>query len=231
LTPEEVGRLLADTHRYRELDIDLLVSHLACADDPDHVLNRQQLEVFAVIWQKLHAVGIGRRATLANSSGVFLGSEFHFDLARPGAALYGINPVPGRANPMRQVVRLQAKIRQVRVIDRPKTVGYGATYKATAPTRIGTVGVGYADGYLRSLSNRGVGFVQNYKVPIVGRVSMDLLTIDLSGVPEALAQPGELVDLIGPNNPVDDVAARAGTIGYEVLTSLGARYKYSYVGG
>jgi alanine racemase len=170
------------------------------------------------------------RRSLAASAGIFLGPEFHYDLARPGAALYGVAPLAGRSNPMRQVIRLQGKILQVRRVDTGGTVGYGAAHRFARPARVATVGVGYADGYLRSLSNRGSAYVGERRVPVVGRVSMDLITLDVSALPEEEARPGTLVDLVGPHNPVDALAAEAGTIGYEILTSLGSRYARRYVG-
>jgi alanine racemase len=132
---------------------------------------------------------------------------------------------------MTQVVRLQGKILQVREIDSPETVGYGATHRAGGRERIATVAVGYADGYLRALSNRGSGYIGEIRVPLVGRVSMDLITFDVSAVPGSQARPGDMIDVIGPFNPIDRIAAEAGTIGYEILTSLGARYYRVYRGG
>lgn len=227
LPPDELAKLEIEPSRVDSLNIHCVISHLACADEPDHPKNAEQLDAFR------HARGVlpQGRASLANSSGIFLGADYHFDLARPGAALYGIAPVPGRANPMAQVVRLQGKIAQVRGVDTPQTVGYGATHRAEGPARIATVPVGYADGYLRYLSNKGSGYIGNIPVPVVGRVSMDLITFDITGVPEHLCPVGGLIDLIGPNNPVDQVAIDAGTIGYEILTSLGNRYHRVYVGG
>ena len=163
-------------------------------------------------------------ASFANSSGIFLGADYHFDLARPGIAVYGGNPLPGTPNPMAQVIRLQGKILQVRDVDTPQTVGYGATHRFAGPARVATVGVGYADGFLRSLSNSGSGFIGDIEAPIVGRVSMDLITLDVTSVPEDQCAPGGRVDLIGPHNPVDAVGDAAGTISYEILTSLGTRY-------
>jgi len=227
LPPDELARLDIEPGRVDGLNIHYVLSHLACADEPDHAKNAEQLAAFHHV-RRILPQG---RASLANSSGIFLGSDFHFDLARPGAALCGLAPVPGRANPMAQVVRLQGKIAQVRDVDTPQTVGYGATHKVQGPTRIATVPVGYADGYLRYLSNKGTGYIGNIPVPIVGRVSMDLITLDVSGVPEHLCSVGGLVDLIGPHNPVDHLADEAGTIGYEILTSLGNRYHRVYVGG
>jgi alanine racemase len=201
-----------------------LISHLACADEAEHPLNRRQLERFAAARKRLGDLP----ASLAASSGIFLGSAFHFDFVRPGAALYGVNPQPGSANPMRQVVRLKGRILQVREIDAGETVGYGATHIAAAPSRLATVAVGYADGWLRSLSRRGTGRIGGKRVPLVGRVSMDLAVFDVSAADPALVRPGELIDLLDDEYGVDSVAAEAGTIGYEILTSLGRRYHRVY---
>jgi alanine racemase len=227
LPPDELAVLQAEPERLAGILVAYLISHLACADEPDHAMNRQQLDAF-----KAALSGLPPRAvSFANSSGIFLDPEYHFDLARPGVALYGVAPVAGEPNPMAQVVRLQGKIQQVRAVDSPQTVGYGATHRVTRKGRIATVPVGYADGYLRSLSNCGSGYIGDIRVPVVGRVSMDLITLDVSAVPEDQARPGTLVDLIGPHNPVDAVAGEAGTIGYEILTSLGQRYHRVYAGG
>lgn len=166
--------------------------------------------------------------SVANSSGIFLGPLAASDLARPGAALYGINPTPGCANPMRTVVTLEARILQIREIEPGESVGYNATWVAARPSRIATVAAGYADGYLRSLSGRGVGRVAGRQVPLAGRVSMDLLTFDVTDAPEAA--PGGWVRLLGPDLPPDAVAERAGTNAYEILTALGARYRRHYHG-
>ena len=149
---------------------------------------------------------------------------------RPGIALYGGNPTPNEVNPVTEVVRLRGKIIQVRKIDSPQSVGYGATYRVAGPRRIATVPVGYADGYLRSLSGNGIASIAGISVPIVGRVSMDLITLDITDVPEADAQPGVMVDLIGGAGPdLESVAARARTIEYEILTSLGTRFHRRYL--
>jgi len=132
---------------------------------------------------------------------------------------------------MSQVIRLQGKILQIRDVDTPQTVGYGATHRITGPGRIATVGVGYADGYLRSASGAGTAYIDGIPIPVVGRVSMDMITLDVTSVPENLARPGMTVDLIGPHHDVDDLAGEADTIGYELLTSLGSRYHRIYTGG
>ncbi len=227
LPASELDALAAEPRRLEGIELGHVMSHLACADAPEHPLNAAQLAEFRAARARLPAAP----ASFANSSGIFLGADYHFDLGRPGIALYGVNPIPGRANPMRQVVRLQGKILQVREIDAPRTVGYGATHRAAGPSRVATVAVGYADGYLRSLSNRGSAWLGNQRVPVVGRVSMDLITLDVTGAAPGSAHPGAFVDLIGPELPADDVAAAAGTIGYEILTALGQRYHRVYQGG
>ncbi len=222
LARPEAERLAANPSLAAGIDITLVMSHLVVSEEPEHPLNRAQLARFTALrqrWPKL-------RTSLANSSGVFLGPEWRFDMVRPGAATYGINPLPGHANPMHGVVTLSAPVLQVRAIDHPESVGYGATHRVSGPTRIATIGCGYADGWLRSLSNRGSAFVGATRVPVVGRVSMDLITLDVTAVPDL--QVGDRVELMGPHLPVDEVADAAGTNGYEVLTRLGARFHRVY---
>ena len=225
LSPAEADRLAAEPARLAGLDIRYWLSHLACADEPEHPLNREQLARIKALAGKLPKAPI----SFANSSGIFLGPDYHFAQCRPGCALYGINPVPGQPNAMRQVARLDAKVLQIRTIDRPQTVGYGATHRAAGPTRVGTIAVGYADGWLRSLSSRGFAIFNGIKVPFLGRVSMDLITIDATAVPQL--QPGDFVELMGNTLTSDHVADIAGTIGYEVLTRLGSRFHRRYVNG
>jgi alanine racemase len=203
-----------------------LISHLACADEPDHPLNEVQQARFASARSRLGLVP----ASLAASSGIFLGRAFHYDFVRPGAALYGINPQPGGLNPMRQVVRLRGRILQIREVDRGASVGYGATHLMDAPGRLATVAVGYADGWLRSLCPRGSGRLGGKRIPHLGRVSMDLAVFDVSDVDPAIARPGEFIELLGEDYGVDAAAGDAGTIGYEILTALGRRYHRVYRG-
>jgi alanine racemase len=224
LPADELDRLAAEPRRLEGIALAYVISHLACAEEADHPLNARQLAAFVAARARLPAAP----ASFANSSGIFLGSAYHFDLCRPGVALYGVNPTPERPNPMSQVVKLQGKILQVRAIDAPESVGYGALFQASGPRRIATVGVGYADGYLRSLSNRGQALIGGKRVPVVGRVSMDLLTLDVSSLPEAAARPGTSVELIGGAQDVDALARQAGSIGYEILTALGRRYHRVY---
>lgn len=229
LPPEEVARLAAEPERLAGLELALVMSHLACAEQPETAMNETQLSEFKAARAALGPAAATAESSLANSSAIFLGPQFHFDLARPGAALYGLNPTPGKANPMSEVVCLQGKILQVRRVDSSRSVGYGAAHVVTRPSRIATVPVGYADGYLRSASNRASGYVRGVQVPIVGRVSMDMITLDVTDLPPEHAQPGALVDLIGGPHSIDALAAEAGTIGYEILTSLGRRYRRHYI--
>jgi len=228
LEAREVTALAADPALLAGLDIRFVMSHLACGDEPDHPLNAQQLAAFTAARAQVPALAAAR-ASFANSGGIFLGPAYHFDLARPGAALYGLKPHHSAANPMAQVVRLQGKILQVRDVDTPMTVGYGAAHRVTGKARIATVGVGYADGYRQSLTNRGHAYLGDLRVPVVGRVSMDLISLDVSQAPAALAVPGALVDLLGPQHSPDALAAEASTIGYEILTGLGRRFARIYV--
>ena len=224
LGPDELEALVSMPEWLNGIDLRFWMTHLACADEIESPMSAQQLGRFRTALARLPSA----KASFANSSGIFHGRSFHFDLARPGCALYGVNPTPHAANPMRGVMRLDARILQVRSIDSPATVGYGAAHRVEGPTKIATIAVGYADGYLRSLSGRGHVHVDGVAAPIVGRISMDLITVDVTGLPDHAAQPGGLVELIGPNRLVDAVAAEAGTIGYEVLTSLGPRYHRVY---
>ncbi|PWC96332.1 alanine racemase [Azospirillum sp. TSO5] len=227
LGPDELDILAAEPDRLEGIDVRYWMTHLACADEFDSPMTGEQRDRFRAALARLPKA----KASFANSSGIFHGKDHHFDLARPGCALYGVNPTPHLPNPMRGTVRLDARLLQVRNCAPPMTVGYGAAHKVTGPARIATIGVGYADGYMRSLGGKGHIFVDGVAAPIVGRISMDLITIDVTGLPESVAHAGRLVELIGPNRPVDTVAAEGGTIGYEILTSLGRRYHRVYVGG
>ena len=212
--------------------ITLVMSHLACAEALHHPQNARQLSTF----REIASLFSGVPASLANSSGVFLGGQFQFDLVRPGAALYGINPTPEADNPMQGVVDLKARIVQIRIIDKGETVGYGGTWTARRPTRLAIVSAGYADGYFRAGSSndgtRGAEvIVAGKRCPIAGRVSMDLIAVDITDLEKNAARRGHLVTLIGEGITVDELAHHFGTIGYEVLTSLGPRYARVYKGG
>ena len=222
LTAADADWLAADPASLGGIALDYVMTHLVSAEVPDSPENARQRVRFAAACARLPPAP----RSLANSSGLFLGPDFASDLARPGAALYGVNPTPGRANPMRGVVRLRARILQVRDVPAGEAVGYNGIWTAPQPSRIATVSVGYADGFLRALSNTAAACFDGRAVPLVGRVSMDLTTFDVTGEPGV--QPGAWLELIGPAIPVDAVAQRAGTNGYEILTSLGRRYHRVY---
>jgi len=229
LTASEFAGLMADPDGFVGLTPLALMSHLACAETPQHPSNALQRERFASQLATFRLKFADAKGSLVNSSGIFLGKAYHADLARPGAALYGVNPIPGSVNPMIPVVRLQAKILQVRRVDAASPVGYGATFQAPDGAKLATVSMGYADGLLRSWGSSGHAFVDDLRVPVAGRVSMDLTTFDVSTVPESALGPGAMVDIISTRQTVDDLARASGTIGYEILTALGRRYHRRYL--
>ena len=212
--------------------ITLIMSHLACAENLNHPLNGKQLATF----REIASLFSGVPASLSNSSGVFLGQQFQFDMVRPGAALYGVNPTPEADNPMQQVVELKARIVQIRNVERGESVGYGGIWTARRPTRLAIVSAGYADGYFRAAGG-GDGtrsaevVVAGKRCPVAGRISMDLMAVDVTDLPNNAARRGHMVTLIGEGITVDELAHHYGTIGYEVLTSLGSRYARVYKGG
>jgi len=222
--PAEEAMALAPRVQTENHGITLLMSHLACAEVPDHPLNAAQIEMFKEI--KLMFRGVP--ASLANSSGIFLGDTAHCDLARPGAALYGINPTPGLPNPMQSVVELAGRILQIRKLERGDTVGYGATWTAKRPSRVAVAAIGYADGIPRAASGSGCASIAGKLCPMAGRVSMDLICIDITDLPDGAARRGDKAHFIGGGISIDDVAAAAGTIGYEVLTHLNPRCHLVY---
>ena len=222
-----VPRIVAGDH-----GITLVMSHLACAETVNHPLNARQLAAFREIASQFSGVP----ASLSNSSGVYLGAAFQFELMRPGAAVYGINPTPEADNPMQPVVELKARIVQIRNIEKGDTVGYGGTWTARRPTKLAIVSAGYADGYFRAGSSndgtRGAEVVvAGKRCPIAGRISMDLMAVDVTDLEKNAVRRGHMVTLIGEGVTVDELAHHFGTIGYEVLTSLGRRYARVYKGG
>jgi alanine racemase len=222
-----VPRIVAGDH-----GITLVMSHLACAETLNHPLNARQVATF----REIASLFAGVPASLANSSGIFLGPHFVFDLVRPGAALYGVNPTPEADNPMQGVVDLKARVVQIRSVERGESVGYGATWTARRPTRLAIVAAGYADGYFRAAgSNDGTRgaeiVVAGKRCPVAGRISMDLLAVDVTDLPNNAVRRGHMVTLLGEGVTVDELAHHFGTTGYEVLTSLGRRYARVYKGG
>ncbi|EJL50265.1 alanine racemase [Rhizobium sp. CF122] len=236
LSMDEAIALADDVSRPASFAPVLVMSHLACSDDHSSEMNKQQLESF----RRVSAAYEGIESSLAASGGIFLGSDYHFDLTRPGIAVYGGEAVNGVANPMRPVVTAEARIIQVRTAKAGDTVGYGRAMRLTRDSRLAVVSAGYADGYLRSQSSGGVplrqvvpqggqGFLAGRKVPVAGRITMDLTIFDVTDLPENAVLAGDYVELFGKNVLVDDVARSAGTIGYEILTSIGLRHERRYL--
>jgi alanine racemase len=226
LPKAEAERLSAEPDLLEGVELAGLLSHLACADDSASAMNRIQREAFSAMLKNLPRAP----ASLASSSGIFLGPDYHFDFVRPGAALYGINPLPDRPNPMAPTVKLKARILQVRTVEAGQSVGYDSSHQMARSGRVATVGVGYADGWFRAASGRASVGVGGRRAPIIGRISMDLLTIDVTGIPPESARPGTYVDLLDEHYGVDDFARDAGTIGYEVLTALAGKHHRRYRG-
>ena len=225
MTPHEVDEVGANLSILDGIEIALVMSYLACADEPDHPANELQRRAFEALRVKLPAAP----ASFANSSGIFLGAPYHFDLGRPGVALYGVNPTPGRPNPMQPVVRLDVKVVQSRNVEIGIGVGYGHSLVVEKPTSLATITLGYADGWHRRAA--GAAWFGDVRLPIAGRVSMDSIILDTSELPPDSLKANDLVEMIGPHQSVDDVAGYAGTIGYEILTGLGSRFHRRYVGG
>ncbi|CCV04740.1 Alanine racemase, catabolic [Mesorhizobium metallidurans STM 2683] len=221
----EVEAIAGDPQAFDGIDMTLVMSHLACADEPAHPANEQQRLEFERLRKKLPKAP----ASLANSSGIFLEPRFHYDLARPGAALYGINPTPAEPNPMLPVVRLQAKVIQTRMLEAGAGVGYGHSFHTPAPLAAATISFGYADGWHRRAAS--AAWFEGVRLPFLGRVSMDSIILDISALPPGRLKAGNLVELIGPSRTVDQAAGHAGTIGYEILTSLGHRFHRRYLNG
>ena len=236
LPMEDAIALANDVSRPASFAPVLVMSHLACGDDPSNAMNRQQLDAF----RKVSTAFEGIEASLANSAGILLGPEYHFDLTRPGIATYGGEAIPGIANPMRPVATAEARIIQTRSVKAGETVGYGRALRLMRDSRLAIVSAGYADGYMRSLSSAGVplrqtdvvaghGFIAGHKVPVAGRITMDLTIFDVTDLPENLVRAGDYIELFGSNVLVDDAARSAGTIGYEMLTSMGLRHERRYI--
>lgn len=237
LSIAEATALADDKSMIEKLNVKLVMSHLACADEPAHPMNMKQLNAFR---------GIAKRfgdtpKSLANSAGILMGGDYHFDLTRPGIALYGAEAVNNVPNPMKPVVTAEARILQIRQVKKGETIGYGATCTLEHDTKIAVVSAGYSDGFHRSGSGSGVplrkssrsaatGAIGKYRFPVIGRVSMDLTAFDVTGVPDNVLENSEWIELFGKKIPVDEAARNCGTIGYEMLTSIGHRYQRTYTG-
>ena len=230
-SPREFAALVDDRPTIQGLEISLLMSHLACADEPAQPMNARQLAKFREVRGRLPKVP----ASLANSSGIFLGKDYSLDLVRPGLALYGGNPTPGRPNPMRQVVRLEGVVMQVRDLVPGDVVGYGATWQARRPSRIALLGAGYKDGIPRGFSS-GLAdrpaevAVDGVRCPVIGRISMDMMAVDVTDLPAGSVAQGTRVEILGRTISLDEAAGWAETISYELLARLGGRFARVFEG-
>lgn len=225
MSKAEFEKLVTNSDLYQNLNLGLVISHLSSSEDISHEANEVQLELFKQLTNNF----LGSKKSFANSSGVFLGKDYHFDLVRPGAAIYGLNPTPYAAsNPMHNTVKLTAPIIQISKVAIGEGVGYNQTFIAKDDSIIATIPIGYGDGYSRAFSNNGIVYIDNMPAPIVGRISMDLVTIDVSEFNENEIYLGKRVEVLGPNCTPDKIAKLSGTIGYEVLTNLGNRFERIY---
>lgn len=225
LGADETKKLIADKSPLDALDLKLIMSHFACSDESGHEMNARQARAFA----QIAAAFPDTLKSLCNSSGIFRDAGWHYDVLRPGFALYGGNPTPETKNPMQPVVSLHVRILQTRDVKKGEAAGYGATHTFDRDTRTATVALGYADGIPRSGSNSARLFWNGHPCPIAGRISMDLTIVDIGGITGKAPQQGDLLEILGTRQSVDDLANDCGTIGYEILTSLGSRYERTYL--
>ncbi|HWV61161.1 MAG TPA: alanine racemase [Sphingopyxis sp.] len=219
LSPDAALAAANDPELAEELDLKLLMTHLACGDEPVRSVSMEQLNLFEAVAAHFPAVP----RSIANSAAAFLPRAFHCDVVRTGVALFGVSPLPEAMN-LQPAVRLDARILQIRAIEAGTGVGYGLDHVATTSQRLATIAIGYADGWPRSLGGKGAAWHQGVRLPIVGRISMDSLTIDIGGLADGSVSEGDFVELLGPSQTLADVARDAGTIAYEILTGLGARH-------
>lgn len=224
LSDAEADALASDPSALRGVRFLFLMSHLASADEPENAQNAMQRAALGTFAARFPGVPL----CLANSGGLFLGARYHAAMVRPGIVLYGGAPTAGAANALEPVVRLDVRVIQTREVPAGARVGYGGSHVAAAPMRLATIAAGYADGLPHSLSNRGAAYFGATRLPIVGRVSMDTITLDISTLPVGAVEAGSLVELIGPHQTLEQLAADAGTIAYEILTRLGPRYARRY---
>ena len=224
LSKDEAHALIEKPEMLDGINVQYVMTHFACADEKDHPLTKKQAHDFANLAQHFP----NAQKSLANSPGLFVDDAYHHDMVRPGYALYGGNPTPHTNNPMRSVVDLSVCILQIRLCKKGESIGYGASHVFEQDTMTATVALGYADGFLRSGSNKAMLYFNGQPCPVIGRVSMDLVTVDLSGIEGPPPKQGDALEILGENQNIDDLADAAGTIGYEILTSLGKRYHRSY---
>lgn len=225
LTHDEINQLINNSDLLKGLNVKYIISHLSASEDNNNPYNLEQLNKFKTYLQYFPKV----KASFANSGGIFLGQDYHFDLARPGAALYGLNPLGNsKANPMQNPVTLKAPIIHLQHLTLGSHIGYNMSFTTKRNSVIATLPLGYADGFNRNFSNQGEVFIKGHKALVIGRVSMDLINIDVTDLPSSDIFLGQEVEIIGNNCTPDKIASIIDTIGYEILTSLGNRYKRVY---
>lgn len=205
-----------------KLDIKYIISHLACAEEENHPLNKQQLEKMLALKKLFPEI----KFSLANSAGIFLGKEFHFDLVRPGALLYGFVPDFKKIPFVQEMAEYYSTVSQIRIVEEDAAISYGATKSVSKGTKLAVVSMGYADGLPRGLSNKGICYIEDYQAPIVGIVSMDCTVIDVTAVPDKFLYEGAQVEILGPNSSIEDIATAANVTGWEILTSIGNGKRY-----
>ncbi|WP_208441219.1 alanine racemase [Bartonella raoultii] len=224
LDKQEIQQLIKQPMIFEKAEIKYLLSHLSNGEDASHPSNNKQLVAFKAILAKLPAC----KVSFANSGGIFLGPDFHFDLVRPGIALYGVDPRGKQPTPLKPVVTLEAQVLQSRSVDAGMPVGYKESFITRRPSTLTTISIGYADGWPRILSNKGSVYFNGHKLPIVGRISMDSIIVDATDL-DKKPQRGDWVELIGSHQTLEKVATDANTIPNEILTSLGNRYQRIYI--
>ena len=223
LDEKDFARLIQTPQILKNANVHIIISHLSCSDESENKMNNRQLLEFTSSIKLFPKVS----ASIANSGGIFLGKEFYLDLVRPGLALYG--SVPGHSkNELVHAVSLYGRVLQIRTVRKGELIGYGGSYKATRNTNIATIGVGYADGYQRSLSGNSRIFFLGSPLPLVGRISMDSITVDISDLQTTKLNVGDFVELLGKNFTIDQAASLAQTVPYELLTGLGRRHYKHY---
>ncbi len=225
LGPDETETLLSDMSTMSNIDCKAIMSHFACADEHDHPMTHEQYKLF----EKTAAHFPNAKKSLSNSSGVFRSKDYHYDIVRPGMAICGLNPTPEKASPMMPVASLETRILQIRTMRKGDPAGYGATYRFDKEGQQATVSLGYADGFLRHLGSNAKLYFNGQPCTITGRVSMDLITVDISNIEGEKPHVGALMEVLGPHQNADTLAEGGGTIGYEILTSLGSRYHRKYL--
>ena len=226
----EFETLLNDSRQLQVAGISMLMSHFACAEEANHPLNQKQIDRFSSCMERAKKTLPIVSGTLSNSSGIFLSKRAHFNLVRPGIAIYGGNPQPEKPNVMAPVVTLGLPVIQIRDVPAGEAIGYGATNSVSHNRVIAIVAGGYADGILRIMGNKGYGFFSQRQVPIVGRISMDSTAFDVSAIPvEQRPKEGDTIALLNQSSPIDNLASTVGTISYEILTALGSRYIRTYI--